>query len=185
MVVRIAKQYELHGLDFCIITFYDPQRAAITKALEVEKLPTGCVYNVDSFQGMNHPTLIDDTLISTIADRERSRLCDLVFSSDNTSRILEFAASHECCSHSLSQRDGSRHQQVLSARGRKEYAPGAALPRLVTAPQRLDRLAGYAKQFYRASRTTRTAIQHPLSSSSCASIRISTCTPIPTATTSP
>ncbi|KAI9510321.1 AAA domain-containing protein, partial [Russula earlei] len=51
MVVRVAKRYKQHGLTFCIITFYDPQRAAITKAFENEDLPTGCVYNVDSFQG--------------------------------------------------------------------------------------------------------------------------------------
>ena len=55
MVVRIARRYHQRSLDFCIITFYDPQRAAITKALEVANLPTGCVYNVDSFQGMGHP----------------------------------------------------------------------------------------------------------------------------------
>ena len=51
MVVRIAKRYHQRRLNFCIITFYDPQRNAISKALASEKLPTGCVYNVDSFQG--------------------------------------------------------------------------------------------------------------------------------------
>jgi hypothetical protein len=51
MVVRIAKRYHQHHLKFCIITFYDPQRNAISKALESENLPTGYVYNVDSFQG--------------------------------------------------------------------------------------------------------------------------------------
>jgi regulator of nonsense transcripts 1 len=56
MVVRIAKRYHQHGLNFCVITFYDPQRAAITKALEVAKLPTGCVHNVDSFQGKDYPS---------------------------------------------------------------------------------------------------------------------------------
>ena len=61
MVVRIARRYEQKGLNFCIITFYDPQRAAITEALKNEKLPTGCVYNVDSFQGINH-TLVSVTL---------------------------------------------------------------------------------------------------------------------------
>jgi regulator of nonsense transcripts 1 len=52
MVVRVAKRYQQHGLDFCIITFYDPQRAAIIKALDDADLPLECVYNVDSFQGM-------------------------------------------------------------------------------------------------------------------------------------
>ncbi|KAI0302431.1 AAA domain-containing protein [Multifurca ochricompacta] len=51
MVVRVAKQYHRLKLNFCIITFYDPQRAAITKALKAENLPSGCVYNVDSYQG--------------------------------------------------------------------------------------------------------------------------------------
>jgi superfamily I DNA and/or RNA helicase len=54
MVVRAARQYQHHGLDFCIITFYDPQRAAIIKALETADLPSERVHNVDSFQGMFH-----------------------------------------------------------------------------------------------------------------------------------
>ncbi|KAH9976258.1 P-loop containing nucleoside triphosphate hydrolase protein [Lactifluus volemus] len=51
MVVRIARRYHQRGLEFCVITFYDPQRTAIIRALETEKLPSGCVFNVDSFQG--------------------------------------------------------------------------------------------------------------------------------------
>ena len=54
MIVRIAGRYHQRNLNFCIITFYDPQRAAITRALETAGLPTGCVYNVDSFQGIVH-----------------------------------------------------------------------------------------------------------------------------------
>jgi superfamily I DNA and/or RNA helicase len=54
MVVRIAKRYEQRRLDFCIITFYDPQRAAIIRDLKKAGLPSECVYNVDSFQGMCH-----------------------------------------------------------------------------------------------------------------------------------
>jgi superfamily I DNA and/or RNA helicase len=52
MVIHIARQYHQHRLDFCIITFYDPQRAAIIKALEDADLPSERVHNVDSFQGM-------------------------------------------------------------------------------------------------------------------------------------
>ena len=52
MVVRVARRYHQLKLNFCIITFYDPQRAATTRALENEGLPSDCVYNVDSFQGM-------------------------------------------------------------------------------------------------------------------------------------
>ena len=51
MAVRVAKRYHQHQLKFCIITFYDSQRSAIAKALEVANIPSGCVYNVDSFQG--------------------------------------------------------------------------------------------------------------------------------------
>ena len=54
MVVRIAQRYYQRKLEFCIITFYDPQRAAIIKALKAEDLPSERVYNVDSFQGMAH-----------------------------------------------------------------------------------------------------------------------------------
>lgn len=52
MAVRVAKRYHQQRLSFCIITFYDQQRDAITKALKAGNLPSGCVYNVDSFQGM-------------------------------------------------------------------------------------------------------------------------------------
>ncbi|KAI0251232.1 hypothetical protein BJV78DRAFT_497009 [Lactifluus subvellereus] len=68
MVVRIAKRYHQHRLNFCIITFYDPQRAAISKALESENLPAGCVYNVDSFQ---------------------DRLCYLILSQNTTPGFLK------------------------------------------------------------------------------------------------
>ena len=54
MVIQIARQYHQHRLDFCIITFYDPQRTAIIKALENADLPSERVHNVDSFQGMYH-----------------------------------------------------------------------------------------------------------------------------------
>ena len=192
MVVRIAKRYQRHGLNFCIITFYDPQRAAIAKALEAVDLPTGCVYNVDSFQGIDHPSNISNggALISTMVGtvRKRSRLCDLVFSQDRTSRILELATPYECRPDSLPQRNGSCHQQVFPATDGDEYAPGAAPLRLVTAPQCLDRLAGHAKQFRRASRTTwaSTAVKR-LQSSLCRTsiISICICNRVPTATPSP
>jgi hypothetical protein len=52
MAVRVAKRYHQRRLKFCIITFYDQQRDAITKALKAGNLPSGCVYNMDSFQGI-------------------------------------------------------------------------------------------------------------------------------------
>ena len=57
MAVQIAKRYKQHNLNFCIITFYDLQRTAIAKAMGVASLPTDCVYNVDSFQGMDDPLI--------------------------------------------------------------------------------------------------------------------------------
>lgn len=54
MTVRVAKRYHQHHLKYCVITFYDAQRSAITKALKEENLPSGCVYNVDSFQGTHY-----------------------------------------------------------------------------------------------------------------------------------
>ncbi|KAJ3772165.1 hypothetical protein FB446DRAFT_704063 [Lentinula raphanica] len=41
----------LAGLDFCIITPFDSQRAEIEKQLKAERLPWEKVFNVDSFQG--------------------------------------------------------------------------------------------------------------------------------------
>ena len=61
MAVRVAKRYHQLKLNFCIITFYDPQRAAILRALEneIEDFPLDCVYNVDSFQGTWRPPCIN------------------------------------------------------------------------------------------------------------------------------
>ena len=160
MVVRIARRYHQRSFDFCIITFYDPQRAAISKAVEAANLPTGCVYNVDSFQGIVHPSRTT-TPISTIAGRERSRLCDLVFGPDTACRILELTASDERRSDPMPQRNGSRHQQVFLMGCWEEHAPGSALLRLVTAPRRLDRLEGNAERFRPTSRITSTVTQHP------------------------
>ncbi|KAJ7301944.1 AAA domain-containing protein, partial [Mycena albidolilacea] len=37
--------------DFCVITPYDAQRAAIERQLKAENLPHNAIFNVDSFQG--------------------------------------------------------------------------------------------------------------------------------------
>jgi superfamily I DNA and/or RNA helicase len=58
MVVQVVRRYQKHRLDFCVITFYDPQRAAIIKALKNARLPSERVHNVDSFQGMYHSSCI-------------------------------------------------------------------------------------------------------------------------------
>ena len=49
VIINIIKNY--YKTDFCIITPYDAQRGAISKALKVANLPWESVYNVDSFQG--------------------------------------------------------------------------------------------------------------------------------------
>lgn len=51
MIVNLIKHY-YRKLNFCVITPYDAQRAAIQKSLENEKLPWETVYNLDSFQGL-------------------------------------------------------------------------------------------------------------------------------------
>jgi len=49
-VVHLVRNYYSHQ-DFCIITPYDAQRAAIQKELKDKDLPWDRVFNVDSFQG--------------------------------------------------------------------------------------------------------------------------------------
>lgn len=49
-VVHVVKHYYKHQ-NFCIITPYDLQRAAIQTALKAENLPADSVFAVDSFQG--------------------------------------------------------------------------------------------------------------------------------------
>jgi hypothetical protein len=46
-----GRRYHQRGLEFCVITFYDPHRAAIIRGLKAENIPSGCVHNVDGFQG--------------------------------------------------------------------------------------------------------------------------------------
>ena len=146
MVVPVARQYHRHRLNFCIITFYDPQRAAIIKALEDEDLPSDCVYNVDSFQGMwrSHCFSVDDLLrpSSLIPSsfnliRERGRLCDPVFRSDKAAGFFEIATPHERRSDPLPQGNDSRRRQELFTGQGEEDAPREAQQHLVKAPRRL------------------------------------------------
>ncbi|KAF9007589.1 P-loop containing nucleoside triphosphate hydrolase protein [Cyathus striatus] len=52
IVVALAKNLKLRGLSYRIITPYDPQRAALEKALQGAKIPhEDTCFNVDSFQG--------------------------------------------------------------------------------------------------------------------------------------
>lgn len=50
-IVHLVQHYYSEK-DYCIITPYDAQRAALTAALKAEDLPYENVYNVDSFQGL-------------------------------------------------------------------------------------------------------------------------------------
>ncbi|KAF5370959.1 hypothetical protein D9757_009876 [Collybiopsis confluens] len=49
-IVHLVKNY-YRSKNFCVITPYDPQRAAIQNALKGAELPWEQVFNVDSFQG--------------------------------------------------------------------------------------------------------------------------------------
>lgn len=49
-MVHLIRHY-YRERDFCVITPYDAQRAAIQKRLQAELLPHDRVFNVDSFQG--------------------------------------------------------------------------------------------------------------------------------------
>lgn len=53
MVHLVQKYYK--DKDFCIITPYDAQRAAIERQLKDDGLPWERVFNVDSFQGSSYP----------------------------------------------------------------------------------------------------------------------------------
>ncbi|KAJ7648216.1 P-loop containing nucleoside triphosphate hydrolase protein [Mycena polygramma] len=50
-ICHLVRRYAETGKQFCVITPYDAQRAAIELQLKAEKLPHNAVYNVDSFQG--------------------------------------------------------------------------------------------------------------------------------------
>jgi superfamily I DNA and/or RNA helicase len=51
-ITHLVKNY-YRRKNFCIITPYDAQRAAIEKVLKDENLPWDRVFNVDSFQGLS------------------------------------------------------------------------------------------------------------------------------------
>jgi hypothetical protein len=87
--------------------------------------------------------------------RERGGLCDPFFRSDKVAGFFEIAASHERCSDSLPQGNGSRHRQELFTGQGEEDAPREALLHLVKTPRRLlERLVSRAKQLSRAPWTT-------------------------------
>ncbi|KAJ3740673.1 P-loop containing nucleoside triphosphate hydrolase protein [Lentinula detonsa] len=50
VIIHLIRNY-YQKMNFCIITPYDAQRAAIERQLRQEKLPWDVVFNVDSFQG--------------------------------------------------------------------------------------------------------------------------------------
>ena len=51
-IVRLVKQ-SYHKTDFCVITPYAAQRAAMSLQLKKENLRFDRVFNVDSFQGIS------------------------------------------------------------------------------------------------------------------------------------
>lgn len=53
-VVHLVRHY-YQRKNFCVITPYDGQRAALEKQLKAEGLPWERVFNVDSFQGQRYP----------------------------------------------------------------------------------------------------------------------------------
>lgn len=55
-ITHLVRLYYRHT-NFCIITPYDAQRAAIENELKAQDLPWDRVFNVDSFQGLNHSTV--------------------------------------------------------------------------------------------------------------------------------
>ena len=54
-IVNLVKKY-YKDLDFCIITPYGGQRAALVTRLKAESLRHDNVYNVDSYQGTPRPS---------------------------------------------------------------------------------------------------------------------------------
>ncbi|KAG5734510.1 hypothetical protein E4T56_gene5962 [Termitomyces sp. T112] len=78
-VVNIVKTYYRYR-NFCVITPYDAQRAAIEKQLKNENLPWEHVFNVDSFQGNE----TDFVLVSVV----RSETSPGFLSSQNRMNVL-------------------------------------------------------------------------------------------------
>jgi hypothetical protein len=64
--------------DFCVITPYDAQRAALEKQLKAEGLPWERVFNVDSFQGQYKPLVIYSMVDSNTTHHELGNEADYV-----------------------------------------------------------------------------------------------------------
>ena len=161
MVVRVAKRYHQRRLNFCVITFYDPQRAAITEALEVAMIPSECVYNVDSFQGVFHffPRRLhqpDIPATTTTIVRKWGRLHNFVFSQNATTGIFEVASAYECRLNSLQEGNGYCYQQGLSTRIGEIYPSREVMPLLVPKTRGLARLENNVGKGGRASGDTYT-----------------------------
>ncbi|KAJ3865591.1 P-loop containing nucleoside triphosphate hydrolase protein [Lentinula novae-zelandiae] len=109
VIVNLIKNY-YRKKDFCVITPYDAQRAAIEKQLKQENIPWEKVFNVDSFQGDQHPFLFTSHNVTflIIAIRERGRLCSSLRCPFYPRWILALATANERHANSMSPRYGYR-----------------------------------------------------------------------------
>ncbi|KAJ3927266.1 MAG: P-loop containing nucleoside triphosphate hydrolase protein [Lentinula lateritia] len=105
VIVNLIKNY-YRKKDFCVITPYDAQRAAIEKQLKQENIPWEKVFNVDSFQGDQHPFLFTSHNVTflIIAIRERGRLCSSLRCPFYPRWILALATANERHANSMSPR---------------------------------------------------------------------------------
>jgi len=98
-IVHLVRHYYQHK-DFCVITPYDAQRAALEKQLKAEGLPWERVFNVDSFQGRYGPNF--SSMVSPhIPARERNRICNHLCCAHNRTWISIFTEQSECHAHTV------------------------------------------------------------------------------------
>ncbi|KAI0749051.1 P-loop containing nucleoside triphosphate hydrolase protein [Fomes fomentarius] len=121
-VVSLVKNYYQH-LDFCIITPYDGQRAAITQRLKAEDLPWERVYNVDSFQGAPPPTHRGFFAHRVQLHRTRGLVRHHLHRAYKEPRIPEVPQPRKCHAHPVSIGYGRCHEPKLPRQLRSRYPP--------------------------------------------------------------
>jgi hypothetical protein len=111
-IVHLVRSYYRHT-NFCVITPYDAQRAAIEGQLKSENLPWERVFNVDSFQGISSVSAKQTLYLPQ--SRKRSGLRPYIGSKVVSTWISNFAQSHERHAHSVPCWARCCHKQLLFA----------------------------------------------------------------------
>jgi hypothetical protein len=124
-ICHLVRRYAQAGHDFCVITPYDAQRAAIERQLKAENLLHNAIFNVDSFQGAQLTKMSENTHDKLFA-RERGRLRRGFCGPHGRTGIPAIAQPHERHVDTGKERHGYCDLFIISPLSRGSNSPGMA-----------------------------------------------------------